>query len=70
MYTKGEKPSAYDVIASVGGASGSLIGLLGMAIAMIEVVAFTNSKLRGAAGRKPTASRTSDGASGSLSLDA
>ena len=36
VYTDGARPTVYSVIASVGGASGSLIGLIGMAILVLE----------------------------------
>lgn len=37
VYTAGHKPGWYDVVAGVGGASGSLIGLLGMGILLTEI---------------------------------
>ena len=48
VYTKGRVPSVFEVIASVGGASGSLIGLIGMLIAGLEV---TKSVRLGRGGR-------------------
>jgi hypothetical protein len=37
VYQLGHKPGFQDIIAAIGGASGSLIGLIGMAIAVFEV---------------------------------
>jgi hypothetical protein len=37
VYTKGRKPSVYEVIASIGGASSSLIGLIGIVVAGFEL---------------------------------
>jgi hypothetical protein len=37
VYTQGHKMTIFDVIAAIGGASGSLIGLIGMGIASVEV---------------------------------
>ena len=39
VYQLGHKPGVQDIIASIGGASGSLIGLIGLAIAVAEVSA-------------------------------
>eukprot|EP01047_Picozoa_sp_COSAG01_P017240 COSAG01_NODE_908_length_12794_cov_119.794171_12_plen_722_part_00 len=38
VYTDGYHPTLYDVVAQIGGASGSLIGLLAMAIGIVEVM--------------------------------
>lgn len=37
VYTQGHKMSIFDVIAAIGGASGSLIGLIGIGIATVEI---------------------------------
>ena len=38
VYTAGRRPSAYEVLASVGGASSSLIGIIGLVIAACELL--------------------------------
>ena len=45
VYTDGHKPTVYDVIASVGGASGSLIGLIGLGVVVLEASVALWSKL-------------------------
>jgi hypothetical protein len=47
VYTIGYHPTLYDVAAQVGGASGSLIGLLAFSIGMVEVVRACQRKLCG-----------------------
>ena len=47
VYTDGAKPTVYGVIASVGGASGSLVGLIGLGIVVLEMVKLIGRKLCG-----------------------
>ena len=51
VYQLGHKPGFQDILAAIGGASGSLIGLIGMAIAAFEVGANVLG-LRGGAANK------------------
>jgi len=59
VYTLGKKQTFQDVIATIGGASGSLIGLIGLAIAAWEVVLLLHGKFCKPKAPAPTSTKPS-----------